>query len=50
MGAAMAVPVFGRGLPAAETKNTLEGVSGCWQKRKKRGFSSFVVISRKSIN
>ena len=31
-------------------KNTLEGVSGCWQKRKKRGFSLLVVISRKSIN
>jgi hypothetical protein len=51
MGAATAVPVFGRGFAGGRNKkNTLEGVSGCWQKRKKRSFSSFVVISRKSIN
>ncbi|MBO2025476.1 hypothetical protein J4733_06950 [Klebsiella pneumoniae] len=34
MGAAMAVPVFGRGFAGGRNKNTLEGVSGCWQKGK----------------
>ncbi len=29
----MAVPVFGRGFAGGRNKNTLEGVSGCWQKK-----------------